>query len=128
MPTYSISPLVLANSKHEEDLWVEGDRVSYISISFPPGSQGLLKVGIFYGEKKIWPYEEDQWFNGDDTTIDFEEDWPLPENPCRLIVKAVNEDDVYEHMFFLRLRTSSAATGSPVSFRVTPEGFVEVMV
>ena len=128
MPTYSISVTVDPSSEETEELWVEGEAVDWVSIRFPPGPSGLLEVAIFYGEKQIWPSEEGQVFKGDNEWIHFEDYWPLPETPCRLLVKAVNKDEVYEHSVYVRLPTKPLKTERKVKFRVTPEGFIEVSV
>jgi len=128
MPTYSIDITVDPSSTVTEELWVEGEAVDWVSIRFPPGPSGLLEVAIFYGEKQIWPSEEGQVFKGDNEWIHFEDYWPLPETPCRLIIKAVNRDEVYEHSVYVRLHTKPLKAERKVKFRVTPEGFIEVSV
>ncbi|WP_448578888.1 hypothetical protein [Thermosphaera sp.] len=89
----------------EEEVWIEGDVIKSVSVVFPPGPHGLLKVAIFYGEKKIYPSEEKSWISGDNERIETHAVWRLPETPCRLIVRAENHDTLYPHMFFLRLET-----------------------
>lgn len=101
MPIYSRAFTVPANSEKEFSIEVEGDVITYVRVRFPPGPQGLLKVAIFYGIKQIFPYEEGTYFAGDDEVIDWHEYFELPETPCSLKVKAKNEDDTYEHSFYL---------------------------
>jgi len=66
---------------------------------------GLLKVAIYYGIKKIFPSEEDQWFAGDDETIEWTEWYELPESPCKLRIVAINDDDTYDHSVLVRIAT-----------------------
>jgi len=101
MTIYSRDFTIPASTTEEYELEIEGDVITYVRIRFPPGPTGLLKVAIFYGIKQIFPYEENTWFYGDDEIIEWQEYWELPEDPCRLIIKAVNEDDTYEHSFYL---------------------------
>ncbi|MBW2649064.1 MAG: hypothetical protein JRC53_04515 [Deltaproteobacteria bacterium] len=101
MTIYSYEYTVPASSTKEFELEVEGDVITYVRLRFPPGPQGLLRVAIFYGTKQIFPYKESTWFFGDDEIIEWQEYWQLPETPCRLIIKAQNDDDTYEHSFYL---------------------------
>jgi len=126
MPSYSWDWTVPPNTEAEYAIVIEGETVTWFSLTFPPGPAGLLEVSVYYGEKKVWPSEEEQVFKGDNCTVEFTEDWPLPETPCRLRVYAVNRDDTYPHTFFLRLKTSPAKPKAKVKFRVTEEGFIEV--
>jgi len=65
----------------------------------------LLKVAIFYGNEQLFPVEENTFFQGDNEIIEWSEYYPLPEAKTRLRIKAVNEDDTYEHSFYLVLNT-----------------------
>jgi len=101
MPIYSRDFTIPASTEEEYDLEIEGDVITYVRVRFPPGPQGLLKVAVFYGIKQIFPYEEDTQFAGDDEIIEWQEYWELPEERTKLIIKATNEDDTYEHSFYL---------------------------
>jgi len=101
MPIYSRVFKIPASAEKEYELEIEGDVITHVRIRFPPGPNGLLKVQIFYGIKQIFPHEEDTYFWGDDEIIEWDEYWELPESPCTLKIKAVNEDDTYEHSFGL---------------------------
>jgi len=128
MPFYSWMFTCPANTAQEWRVEVEGEAVTRVHVGFPPGPQGLLKVAVFYGEKKVYPSLEELWFTGDDVELAFDDYWELPETPCPLRIVAVNEDEVYEHMFYVRLKTEPLKVKPTVKFRVTPEGFVEVVV
>jgi hypothetical protein len=126
MPLYSDYFFVDASGKQDFYLTVEGSKIEYFSIDFPPGSHGLLRVALMYGQKKIYPYDENEWMRGDNTSKEFSDNYPLPETPCRLIVRAENDDDTYGHGFFLWLKTAPVESGAKVKFRVTEDGFIEV--
>jgi len=128
MPFYSWMFVCPANSTREWRVEVEGVAVNHVRVGFPPGPSGLLKVAIFYGEKKIWPSVEELWFTGDGVEVAFDDYWPLPEKPCPLRVAAVNEDTVYDHLFYVRLKTEPLKEAERVKFRVTEGGFIEVEV
>jgi len=101
MPVYSRVFTIPAASEETYGFEVEGDVLTRVRIRFPPGPQGLLKVSLFYGIKQIFPREEDTYFWGDDEIIEWDEYWELPESPCILRIRGVNEDDTYEHSFGL---------------------------
>jgi len=103
MPIYSKRFTVPALSSKKFEIEVEGDVITYVRIRYPPGPTGLLRVAIHYGEKRIFPHEEDTWFYGDDEIIEWQEYYELPETPCVLKVVAVNDDDTYDHTFYLVL-------------------------
>jgi hypothetical protein len=127
MPLYARDYTCPASSRIKEELWVEGDIISYVNISFPPGSHGLLRVAIFYGEKKIYPWEEDSWIAGDAERIETHAVWELPESPCRLLVIAENDDGTYDHKFFVRIETAWEEARK-LKFRVGEEGALEVEI
>jgi len=101
MPIYSRKYTIPAASEKDHKLEVEGDVITYVRIRFPPGPNALLGVSIFYGIKQIFPYEENTMFYGDDEFIDWDEYWELPESPCTLIIQGKNDDNTYEHTFYL---------------------------
>jgi len=103
MAIYSYEITTPASSEKETEIEVEGDFISYVNIRFPPGPSGLLKLAIFYGIKQIFPHDESSYFQGDDEVIEWQEYWKLPESPCKLIIKTVNEDDTYEHTVYVRI-------------------------
>jgi len=101
MPIYSRVFTVPAGGKKEFTLPIEGDVITYVRLRYPPGPMGLLKVAVFYGIKQIFPYEEGTWFYGNDEIIEWEEYWTLPEERTTLTIKAENDDDTYDHSFYL---------------------------
>ena len=105
MPIYSRAFKVPPGEEKWFELEVEGDIIDMVRIRFPPGPAALLKVAIFYGNEQIFPAEKDTFFLGDNEIIEWSEYYPLPEHPTRLRIRAINEDDTYEHSFYLVLNT-----------------------
>jgi len=105
MSIYSLTLTAPPNDSDEKEIEVQGHYITYVSLRFPPGPMGLLKVGIFYGIKKIFPSDEEQWFQGDDEAIEWTEWYELPESPCKLRIVAINDDDTYEHSVLVRIAT-----------------------
>jgi hypothetical protein len=87
------------------ELEIEGDIIDMVRIRFPPGPAGLLKIAVFYGNEQIFPAEQWTFFAGDNEVIQWDEYWPLPERKTTIRVWAKNEDDTYEHSFYLVINT-----------------------
>jgi len=105
MPVYSRVFTTPASTTKDFQIIVEGDVITKVWIRFPPGSKGLLHVQIYYGLKQIWPYEEGQFFAGNDEIIEFEEYWELPESPCAFTVHCENYSTQYEHAVYVKMQT-----------------------
>ena len=109
LPIYSKRLRIPANTSEsdyvETQVEVEGDVLKKVSILIPSGHQALAHFRLRYGIKNIVPYEEDQWIEGDSETVVFEPNWELPEHPCLLRLQGYNEDDTYEHSFYVRIET-----------------------
>jgi len=102
---YSKKYTVAKSTLKSFDLEVEGEIVTQVRIRFPPGCHALVKVAIDYGIKRIFPYEEDTWFYGDDEVIEWIESWEMPESPCILKIVVDNTDDTYEHSIYVVIVT-----------------------
>jgi len=107
LPIYSTYLTVPAGSSNETEIWIEGDVITYVSLRFPPGSHALLKISVWYGDKKIFPSEEDEYFQGDGEVIAWQEYFEMPESTMRLIIKGQNDDATYSHSVYLRFATLS---------------------
>jgi len=105
MPIYSRAFKVPPSQEKWFELEIEGDIIDMVRIRFPPGPAALLKVAIFYGNEQLFPVENGTFFQGDNEIIQWSEYWLLPEAKTKLRIKAINEDDTYEHSFYLVLNT-----------------------
>lgn len=74
-----------------------------VVFDFPPGSAGLLGVVILDGSFQVWPSTVGQWFTGDGVVIDFEDVYLKESAPFEFLVRSYNEDDIYPHLFNLRI-------------------------
>ena len=107
MPVYSEAFKVPAGEEKWFELEVEGDVIDMVRVRFPPGPCGLLRVSVFYGNEQLFPVEPGTWFKGDNEVIEWSEYYPLPEAKTKLTIKAVNEDDTYEHSFYLTINVKT---------------------
>ncbi|RLI78033.1 hypothetical protein DRP04_10590 [Archaeoglobales archaeon] len=101
MAIYSRKFTVPPDTEREFSISLDGDVITYVRIRYPPGPCGLLRIAFFYGPKQIFPYEEETWFYGDDEIIEWQEYYEVPERPMPLTIKAINDDDTYEHSFYV---------------------------
>ena len=109
LPTYCKRLRIPANTSEENyvevQVEVEGDILKKVVVLIPDGHHALAHFRLRYGIKNIVPYEEDQWLEGNNEQVTFEPNWELPEHPCLLRLQGYNEDDTYEHSFYVRIET-----------------------
>ena len=58
---------------------------------------------ILYGLDQILPCKKDTWLRGEDETLNLDEFWDPPEQPYELRAQGWNEDDTYDHAFYIRV-------------------------
>jgi hypothetical protein len=78
-----------------------------ISVLIPPGHCGLAHLAIYDGETQIMPWGDDQWIEGNGEVVTWEPDYPLPSEPAELEARAWNEDEEYQHTFYIRIWVES---------------------
>jgi len=76
--------------------------ITKISVLIPRNHQCLAHLAIYYGETQIMPWGEDQYIEGDGETITWDPDFLLPSKPAVLEARAWNEDEYYDHTFYMR--------------------------
>jgi hypothetical protein len=79
-----------------------------ISILFPPGPSGLLHLFITDALHHVWPTNPEADFATDGETINFEDEYPILEQPYELYAYTWNLDDTYEHTLRIRIGIKSA--------------------
>jgi hypothetical protein len=77
--------------------------VARISVLIPPGHCGLAHLAIYEGETQIMPWGDDQWLEGNGEVVTWEPDYILPSEPAALEARGWNEDDMFDHRFFIRV-------------------------
>ena len=101
MAIYSRKFTVPPSTTREFTISLEGDVITYVRIRYPPGPHALLRIALLYGDKWIFPYEDSTYFYGDDEIIEWEEYYEVPERPFPMKILAINDDDTYEHSFYI---------------------------
>jgi len=117
MPIYTAVLTIPANTPKDDPrkTQVELKRavLTEISIRIPAGHHALTGIRILYGDLQLFPEEVGTWLQGDDEVIDWQEYFELPDDPTRLRIEGYNEDDTYEHSFYLRFATLPKRVAAP---------------
>lgn len=71
--------------------------ITRISVFFPWGCAGLVKVQVIRKTWQIYPLSRGQWLSGNDKEFDFSTRIDITSEPYELIIYSYNEDDTYEH-------------------------------
>jgi hypothetical protein len=90
----------------KQELKLRAGVITKIAILIPAGHQALAHLALKYGETQIIPHGEDQWIEGEDETLEWDEDFELAGEPVSLNASAWNEDDTYPHSFYVRIWVS----------------------
>jgi len=99
----SIPPNTPEDNPVEKTLIIEGEVLERIHFLIPCGHQSLARLAIFYGIHQIFPAEPGTWLKGEDESFSMRIGWRLPEFKVKITLKGWNEDDTYQHTFYLRL-------------------------
>jgi hypothetical protein len=81
--------------------------ITKVEVLIPNGHEALAHLAIYDGETMIMPWGEDQYIEGNDEIITWEPDYLLPSEPATLEVRAWNEDEEYQHTFYIRIWVES---------------------
>jgi len=109
MPIYTLTLSIPANIPEDnptvKEITVEGAILDALHVLIPPGHCALARLALFYGIRQIFPYLPATWLRGDGESLTFRLGWPLPELQTTLTFKGWNEDDTYQHTFYIRIQT-----------------------
>jgi hypothetical protein len=93
-----------------QELKLRAGVITKIGILIPAGHQALAHLALKYGETQIIPHGEDQWIEGEDEPLEWDEDIEIPSEPTSLNADAWNEDDTYPHSFYIRIWVTKEKT------------------
>jgi len=74
-----------------------------IEIMFPPGCHGLVGVRFYYGDILLYPENPKEWIIGSGETISWLTTFDIIHEPAVLILKAFNQDEMYDHTVYIRI-------------------------
>jgi len=89
----------------EKKIEIKEKYIYEMGITFTDGSNWKVGVKIFYGIKRLWPENPDEWIWGNDETVPWREHLYLPEPKSILTIKAVSPEAVYSHEVIIRIKT-----------------------
>jgi len=109
MPIYTleltVDPNTARDSPKEAELEVEGRFLTKLSILIPHGHHALTGLALFYGLEQVFPHKLNTWLKGDNETFEARLNYKLPLWETKLTFKAYNEDEIYDHTFYIRVET-----------------------
>lgn len=76
--------------------------VKRVWLFFPKGHRGQAKVRIKRFEHQVWPSNPDEWYLGDGTIIDIEENYPLNIFPFEFILEGYNTATTKQRTTYVR--------------------------
>ena len=76
--------------------------ITEVAVRFPPQVRGLAKVKILEHRHQLWPTNLDEWFYGNDETIEWDEYHELFEMPALFTLLGYNDDDTFPHTPIIR--------------------------
>jgi hypothetical protein len=104
---YTASVAIAANTleadPHEETLELCYGNIKRVRLLFPAGHRGLTHLQVFYQTRQIFPSSPGESFVGDNTAIDFPEDWPVYEPPFAVTLRGWNLCETYEHTIYVEM-------------------------
>jgi len=76
--------------------------VKHVWLFFPPGHRGTTKVRILHHEHQLWPTNQNEWYLGDGTVIEFTENYSLSVPPYEFILESYNDSTEHSHTTYVR--------------------------
>lgn len=90
-------PNTLYNNPKIEYIDVTEGLLEFVDVSIPDWVSRLAKFRILYNSFQILPFNPNSWFTGDNLNIRIPLNLQLDQEPFRLEIQQVNEDDTYNH-------------------------------
>jgi hypothetical protein len=87
----------------EQTLKLTKGTVTKVSIKFPAGCSGLVKVRVFHEEFQLVPLTKGEYVTGDDETVDAEMLYELGSRPYALKLRASSPGCQYDHTITVRV-------------------------
>jgi len=84
--------------------------ITGISIKFPDGCNGMVKVRILRWTFQVIPLSSGEWVTGNGETVPTETSYELTETPFELEFQACSPSTSYSHKITVRIEVSPTAT------------------
>ncbi len=92
-----------ATTPYRETMKVCPGVVKQVWLFFPQGHVGTTKVRILRGEHQVWPTNPGGWYLGDNTVIQFPENYELRFESFEFVIEGYNTSLIYPHTAYIRL-------------------------
>jgi hypothetical protein len=104
---FSWDVTVPANTKEADPVedWLELPKgiITKITVKFPAGCHGMVKLRLFKEALQVMPLSEDEWVTGDNEPVLAEPMTDLLDFPYKLKLIACSPDTTYDHKISLRI-------------------------
>jgi len=99
--TLSANTLEAAPSTYR--LFLTREVITKISVKFPAGCHGMVKVRLNYQESQLIPLTRVSWLTGDDETVDCTEHFEIKSAPSFLRFIGCSPGTTYPHTITVRI-------------------------
>ena len=76
--------------------------ITRVAIQIPRGCVGLVHAQIWRGDFQVWPTNPDGNLKGDNAVIEWNDEYPMDDEPLDLRLRVWNDDDSYAHTLTFR--------------------------
>lgn len=76
--------------------------VKHVWVFFPLGHRGTTRLHVLRHEHQLWPTNLGEWYLGDGTVIEFDENYPLQVPPYEFVLVGYNSSTEHSHTVYVR--------------------------
>lgn len=99
----TVSANTLEASPKTQVLKLTAGVIQQVSILFPPGPHGMVKVRLLHGSHQFIPLNTDGYVSSDDESLDIPEFYPLDAEPYELKFIGYSPGTTYDHTIYIRI-------------------------
>jgi len=99
--------------------------ITLVTIKFPAGCHGMVKVRLFKESLQLIPLSEDEWVTGDDESIPTDTYCELLDKPYKLKLIVCSPDTTYPHTITVRVDVQPEHAAGVSSLTRMFKGFLE---
>lgn len=87
----------------EQDLKLTAGVIQKVSMLFPPGPHGMVRIRLMVGGHQLLPTNPDGYFATDDEALNIDEWYPLDAEPFSLKAVGTSPGTTYPHTISIRI-------------------------
>ena len=96
----------------KQELNLPAGVITGISIKFPSGCNGMVKIRILRWTFQLVPLSKEEWVTGNDETVPTEQSYELLETPFMLEFQGCSPDTTYLHRITVRIEVNPLVSPS----------------